>query len=65
MQGHNLLYDQAEDGRFRHAYTDTFEERFFFEIVQRDGGYAGFGAANAGVRSAAQVRRHAINPAAL
>ena len=65
LQGHNLLYDQAEDGRFRHAYTDTFEERFFFEIVQRDGGYAGFGAANAGVRSAAQVRRHAINPAAL
>lgn len=65
LQGHNLLYDQADQGSFRHVYSDSFEERFFFEIVDRQGGYQGFGAVNAGVRSAAQVRRHAINPAAL
>ena len=39
----------------------AFEDRFFFEIVQRDG-YAGFGAANAPIRLAAQARL-ARNPA--
>ena len=32
-----------------------FEDRFFFEIVQRRG-YTGFGAANAPIRLAAQTR---------
>jgi 4-hydroxyphenylpyruvate dioxygenase len=49
----NLLYDRDDDGTFRHAYTDAFHERFFFEIVERRG-YRGFGAANASVRMAAQ-----------
>ena len=47
-----LLFDRDAGGEFRHAYTDTFQHRFFFELVQRDG-YAGFGAANAPVRVAA------------
>ena len=54
----DLLYDQDEGGEFRHAYTDPFEDRFFFELVERHG-YAGFGAANAGVRMAAQAQRRA------
>jgi 3-dehydroshikimate dehydratase len=33
----------------------VFEERFFFEIVQRRN-YGGFGAANAAIRLAAQAR---------
>ena len=33
----------------------TFEDRFFFEIVERRG-YKGFGAANAPIRLAAQAR---------
>jgi 4-hydroxyphenylpyruvate dioxygenase len=52
----NLLYDRDEAGEFLHAYTDTFHDRFFFEIVERRG-YQGFGAANASVRMAAQAAR--------
>ena len=50
-----LLYDRDTGGTFRHAYTGAFQNRFFFEIVQRQG-YAGFGAVNAPVRMAAQAR---------
>ena len=57
LRAHHLLYDQDGSGAgFRHAYTLPFEERFFFEFVERDAGYAGFGAANAGARMAAQRR---------
>jgi 4-hydroxyphenylpyruvate dioxygenase len=52
----NLLYERDDDGSFRHAYTDSFEDRFFFEIVERRG-YRGFGALNASVRMAAQAQR--------
>ena len=41
---------------FRHAYTLAFRDRFFFELCERQGGYRGFGAANAAVRMAAQRR---------
>ena len=37
-------------------YTEPFEERFFFEIIQRRGGYAGYGAANVAVRLAAMAQ---------
>jgi 4-hydroxyphenylpyruvate dioxygenase len=51
----HLLYDRdAEGGSFMHAYTHAFRDRFFLEVVERRGGYAGFGAANAAVRMAAQ-----------
>ena len=52
----DLLYDRDDAGEFFHAYTDPFEDRFFFELVERRG-YRGFGAANAGVRMAAQAAR--------
>jgi 4-hydroxyphenylpyruvate dioxygenase len=53
----HLLHDQnGTGGRFRHAYTQAFRDRFFFELAEREAGYAGFGAANAGVRMAAQRR---------
>jgi 4-hydroxyphenylpyruvate dioxygenase len=54
-----LLYDRDPHGDFLHAYTEPFRERFFFELVQRDG-YLGYGAANAAVRMAvqAQLRRN-------
>ncbi len=52
-----LLYDRDAGGEFRHAYTHTFQNRFFFEVVERGAGYAGFGAANAAVRMAAQARQ--------
>ncbi|MER5451875.1 TIM barrel protein [Streptomyces sp. NPDC002764] len=53
-----ILYDRDAYGEFKHCYTRTVG-RVFFELVQRDGGYRGYGAANAPVRLAAQhaVRR--------
>ncbi|MFH8799048.1 bifunctional sugar phosphate isomerase/epimerase/4-hydroxyphenylpyruvate dioxygenase family protein [Streptomyces sp. NPDC017936] len=48
-----ILYDRDAYGEFRHCYTRTVG-RVFFELVQRDGGYQGYGALNAPVRLAAQ-----------
>lgn len=55
----NLLYERAGHGEFLHLYTLPFEDRFFFEFVQRTDGYDLYGASNAGVRMAAlaQTRR--------
>ncbi|MGW0735704.1 bifunctional sugar phosphate isomerase/epimerase/4-hydroxyphenylpyruvate dioxygenase family protein [Streptomyces sp. NPDC002851] len=48
-----ILYDRDERGEFFHCYTATVG-RVFFELVQRTGGYQGYGAQNAAVRLAAQ-----------
>lgn len=53
-----ILYDRDQDGEFRHCSTETIG-RVFFELVQRDGGYRGYGAQNAPVRLAVQ---HAVRP---
>ncbi|WP_093802676.1 bifunctional sugar phosphate isomerase/epimerase/4-hydroxyphenylpyruvate dioxygenase family protein [Streptomyces sp. Wb2n-11] len=53
-----LLYDRDDDGEFLHLCTVTVG-RVFFEVVQRIGGYRGFGLSNAPVRLAAQ---HASAP---
>jgi 4-hydroxyphenylpyruvate dioxygenase len=50
-----LLYDRDATGDFTHFYTATVGD-LFFEVVQRRGGYDGYGAPNAGVRLAAQHR---------
>jgi len=57
LRQHNVLYDRDDHGEFLHAYTETFDDRFFFEVVQRIGGYQQYGAANAPVRMAAQAAR--------
>jgi 4-hydroxyphenylpyruvate dioxygenase len=57
MRAHGILYERAGDGEYFHAYTQSFADRFFFEIVQRNGDYDGYGALNAPARMAAQVRR--------
>ncbi|WP_415854933.1 bifunctional sugar phosphate isomerase/epimerase/4-hydroxyphenylpyruvate dioxygenase family protein [Sinomonas sp. G460-2] len=49
----NLLYDRDADGEFLHFYTATVGS-VFFEVVQRIGGYDGFGAPNAPIRHAVQ-----------
>ncbi|MER5514104.1 TIM barrel protein [Streptomyces sp. NPDC002763] len=54
-----ILYDRDAGGVFRHCYTRTVG-RVFFELVERDPGYRGYGAQNAPVRLAAQ---HAGRPA--
>ncbi len=53
MRALGVLYDRVKDGEFLHIYTRTFQDRFFFEIVERRN-YDLFGAANTPVRLAAQ-----------
>lgn len=56
LRDHNLLYDRDEGGEFFQLYAPSFGDGFFFEIVQRKGDYAGYGAVNAPFRIAAQKR---------
>ena len=55
FRNHNILYDREGSAEYLQVYTQTFDQRFFFEIVERRG-YRGYGAANAPVRLAAQAR---------
>ncbi|MEV5498875.1 TIM barrel protein [Nonomuraea fuscirosea] len=58
LRGLGVLYDRDEHGgEFLHLYTVTVG-RVFFELVQRIGGYQGYGAGNAAVRLAAQHAGH-------
>ncbi len=55
LRANNVLYDRDGDAEYLQVYTQTFDQRFFFEIVERRH-YRGYGAANASVRLAAQAR---------
>jgi 4-hydroxyphenylpyruvate dioxygenase len=55
LRRNNVLYDRQGDAEYFQAYTRDLDGGFFFEIVERRG-YAGFGAANAPIRLAAQTR---------
>ncbi|MFH1806021.1 MAG: TIM barrel protein [Pseudomonadota bacterium] len=55
LQANNILYDRDDDGEYFQAYSKTFANRFFFELVERRD-YRGFGAANAPIRLASQKR---------
>ncbi|ACC70270.1 TIM barrel protein [Paraburkholderia phymatum] len=58
MKDAHVLYDRdAQGGEFFHVYTEQMDGRFFLEVVQRKGGYDGYGAVNAPVRLAAQAQR--------
>ncbi|MFV2196739.1 bifunctional sugar phosphate isomerase/epimerase/4-hydroxyphenylpyruvate dioxygenase family protein [Nocardiopsis sp. LOL_012] len=54
MREAGVLYDRAGDGEFLHFYTPMLDGRLFLEVVQRVGGYAGYGSANSPFRMAAQ-----------
>lgn len=56
MRELGVLYDRDGDGDFTHFYTETVGG-VFLEVVQRRGGYEGYGATNASVRLAAQHLR--------
>jgi 4-hydroxyphenylpyruvate dioxygenase len=56
MRACGVLYDRDWTGEFLHFYTELLGSRVFFEVVQRVGGYAGYGAVNAPVRMAAHRR---------
>jgi 4-hydroxyphenylpyruvate dioxygenase len=56
LRKHGILYDRDEAGEYLQAYTASFQDLFFFEIVERRA-YQGFGAVNASIRLAAQARQ--------
>lgn len=61
----NVMYDRDESGEFLHFYTHPVGT-VFLEVVERRGGYAGYGALNAPVRLAAQYQhRHVSTQGAL
>ena len=62
LKAHNILYDREGSAEYLQVYTETYDQRFFFEIVQRRG-YRGYGASNAPVRLAAQARLSADDAA--
>ncbi|MGP6174464.1 bifunctional sugar phosphate isomerase/epimerase/4-hydroxyphenylpyruvate dioxygenase family protein [Corynebacterium sp. A21] len=55
LREHELLYDRDAHGEFLHFYTGTLGT-MFLEVVERRGGFAGWGETNAPVRLAAQYR---------
>jgi len=56
LKSSGILYDRDDCGEYFQLYSPTYGEGFFFEIVERRGGYKGYGAANAQFRIAAQKR---------
>ncbi|WP_040156130.1 sugar phosphate isomerase/epimerase and 4-hydroxyphenylpyruvate domain-containing protein [Mobilicoccus massiliensis] len=57
LRTHDLMYDEdGEGGTLTHAYTQVMNGRFYLELLQREGGYTGYGAPGTHVRLAAQAR---------
>ncbi len=56
LKAGNILYDRDGSSEYFQIYSAPIFEGFFFEIVERRGGYQGYGARNAPIRLAAQMR---------
>jgi 4-hydroxyphenylpyruvate dioxygenase len=54
LRAHHLLYDRIGGGELLHAYTDVLSTGFYVEVLERRGGYDGYGSASTHVRLAAQ-----------
>ncbi len=57
LRAGDILYDRDDHGEYFQLYSQNYGEGFFFEIVERRGGYRGYGAVNAPFRIAAQKRQ--------
>jgi 4-hydroxyphenylpyruvate dioxygenase len=53
LRGADAMYDQDEHGHYLQLFTPVLGSRIFVEVVQRVGGYRGYGFANDPVRMAA------------
>ncbi len=62
LRAHQLLYERVGSGELLHAYTDVLPTGFYVEVLERWGGYDGYGSSNTHVRLAAQSS--AATPAA-
>ena len=58
MQEKNILYDVDADNEYFQIYSEPIIDGFFFEIVQRNRGYEGYGARNASTRLKAQTEHN-------
>ena len=56
----NILYDRAAGAEYFQIYSRPIFNGFFFEIVERRMGYAGYGARNAPIRLAAQSKTQTL-----
>jgi 4-hydroxyphenylpyruvate dioxygenase len=54
LRSHQLLYDRVGGGELLHAYTPVLPTGFYVELLERRGGYDGYGSASTHVRLAAQ-----------
>jgi 4-hydroxyphenylpyruvate dioxygenase len=61
MRELGILFDRSAEGDYFHIYTESFADRFFFEIVERKNAYDAYGAMNAPARMASQAQRMAKN----
>jgi 4-hydroxyphenylpyruvate dioxygenase len=59
VREHGLMYDEDAAGGYLHLATLVLGDRVFFEVVQRLGGYDGYGSADTPVRMAAHRRARA------
>jgi 4-hydroxyphenylpyruvate dioxygenase len=57
VREHGLMYEEDAAGGYLHLATEMLGDRVFLEVVQRLGGYDGYGTADAPVRMAAHRRR--------
>lgn len=55
LREHGVLYDRVGDGELLHVYTDVLATGFYVELLERRGGYDGYGSANTHVRLATQL----------
>ena len=57
LRSANVLYDRDDrGGEYLQLYSRPYGDGFFFEIIERRGGYDGYGAPNAAYRTAALKR---------
>lgn len=62
IKSRNILYDEDDGGRYMQLFSRTIDNGLFFEFVERDRAYTGFGAPNAPFRLAAQRRAAKESP---
>lgn len=61
LQDNGLLYDRNGDGELLHAYTQPVQGGFQVELLERRGGYDGYGSANTHIRLAASTHKPAAD----
>jgi len=59
LRADSVMYDRDEAGEFLHVYTRRIAGTFYIEVLQRIGGYDGYGMPNTSVRLVAQATQTA------